>query len=140
MFLLEQAYNLIPQTIYGSDDLFIYASPAIVRSYMIALGGFGSAGLGAAGYMSQGTVGEKPLNYSGIPMFMANGMPDGEFVIAQKRNLWFGTGLLSDQNIVKVLDMADIDGSQNVRFVMRYTAGVQYGYGSEIVYSWNATP
>jgi hypothetical protein len=29
--------------------------------------------------------------------------------------------------------MADIDGSQNVRVVMRFTAGVQYGVGSEIV-------
>ena len=29
--------------------------------------------------------------------------------------------------------MADIDGSQNVRVVMRFTAGVQYGIGTEIV-------
>ena len=137
---LEEAYALIPQEIYGTDDLMIYASPIVCRSYNIALGGFGAQGLGAAGYMSQGTVGEKPLNFAGIPMAMVNGMPANEFVIAQKRNLWFGTGLLSDQNEVKVLDMADIDGSRNVRFVMRYTGGVQYGYGSEIVYSWNATP
>ena len=29
--------------------------------------------------------------------------------------------------------MADLDGSQNVRVVMRYTAGIQYGIGSDIV-------
>ena len=52
---------------------------------------------------------------------------------AQKSNLYFGTGLLSDHNEVKVIDMADIDGSQNVRIVMRYTASVQYGLGAEIV-------
>jgi hypothetical protein len=40
---------------------------------------------------------------------------------------------MSDQNQVKVIDMADIDGSQNVRIVMRLTAGVQYGIGSDIV-------
>jgi hypothetical protein len=34
---------------------------------------------------------------------------------------------------VKVIDMADLDGSQNVRIVMRFTAGVQYGIGSDIV-------
>jgi len=34
---------------------------------------------------------------------------------------------------VKVLDMADLDGSDNVRFVMRYTAGVQFAIGSDIV-------
>jgi len=30
--------------------------------------------------------------------------------------------------------MADLDGSQNVRIIMRYTAGVQFGFGPDIVY------
>jgi hypothetical protein len=47
--------------------------------------------------------------------------------------LYFGTGLLSDHNEVKVIDMADLDGSQNVRVIMRFTAGVQYGIGGDIV-------
>ena len=64
---------------------------------------------------------------------VANGMSDNTMVAAEKSNLYFGTGLLSDQNEVKVIDMADIDGSQNVRVVMRFTAGVQYGIGSDIV-------
>ena len=54
-------------------------------------------------------------------------------VAAEKSNLFFGTGLLNDMNEVKVIDMADIDGSQNVRVVMRFTAGIQYGIGSDIV-------
>ena len=29
--------------------------------------------------------------------------------------------------------MADIDGSKNVRFIMRYTAGVQYSNVEDIV-------
>jgi hypothetical protein len=29
--------------------------------------------------------------------------------------------------------MADIDGSQNVRLIMRYTAGCQYGFAGDIV-------
>jgi hypothetical protein len=40
---------------------------------------------------------------------------------------------LNDANEVKVLDMADLDCSQNVRVIMRFTASVQYGIGSEIV-------
>ena len=55
-------------------------------------------------------------------------------VAAQKSNLFFGTALLSDRNEVKVLDMADLDGSQNVRIIMRYTAGVAFGFGPDIVY------
>jgi hypothetical protein len=41
---------------------------------------------------------------------------------------------MNDMNEVKVIDMADIDGSQNVRVVMRYTAGLQFAFGPEIVY------
>jgi len=41
---------------------------------------------------------------------------------------------LADHNEVKLLDMADLDGSKNVRVVMRYTAGVQIGIGADIVY------
>jgi hypothetical protein len=41
--------------------------------------------------------------------------------------------LVSDHNEVKVLDMADLDGSKNVRFIMRYTAGVQYAVVEDIV-------
>ena len=54
-------------------------------------------------------------------------------VAARKSNLYFGTGLLNDTNVVKVIDMADTLGSQNVRVVMRFTAGVQFGIGSDIV-------
>jgi hypothetical protein len=36
-------------------------------------------------------------------------------------------------NEVKLIDLADIDGSQNVRVVMRFSAAVNYAIGSEIV-------
>ena len=41
---------------------------------------------------------------------------------------------MDNQNEVKVIDMADIDGSQNVRIVMRFTAGIQHAVGSDIVW------
>jgi len=62
-------------------------------------------------------------------------------IAAQKSNLFFGTVLLSDKNEVKVLDMADLDGSQNVRVIMRYTAGVQFGIiGDIVLYSPKLVP
>jgi hypothetical protein len=79
-------------------------------------------------------IGEKPYNFQGIEMVLCPGMSDNKIVAAQKSNLFFGTGLLSDYNQVKVLDMADIDGSQNYRIIMRFTSGVQFGVGSDIVY------
>jgi len=73
------------------------------------------------------------LSFDGVRIFVANGLADNTAMAAEKSNLYFGTGLLSDHNEVKVIDMADIDGSQNVRIVMRFTAGVQYGIGADIV-------
>jgi hypothetical protein len=59
-------------------------------------------------------------------------------IATTKENLVFGTGLMNDAQEVKLLDMADVDGSQNVRIVMRMTAGVQYGVVEDIV-TYNVT-
>ena len=133
---LGKIVDAIPSTIYGKEDLYIYVSQNIARAYVRALGGFGANGLGAAGTNNMGTQwwNNGSLSFDGVKLFVANGLPDNDAMAAQKSNLYFGTGLLSDHNEVKVIDMADLDGSQNVRIVMRYTAGVQYGLGSEIVY------
>jgi hypothetical protein len=39
---------------------------------------------------------------------------------------------MSDYNQVKVLDMEDLDGSQNFRVIMRYTADTVFGIGNDI--------
>jgi hypothetical protein len=65
-------------------------------------------------------------------MAFCPGLGSSAMVAAQKSNLFFGTGLLSDHNEVRVLDMANLDGSQNYRIIMRYTAGTQYGIGEDI--------
>ena len=74
------------------------------------------------------------MNFNGVEIVMCPGMSDDKIAAAQKSNLFFGTGLLSDYNQVKVIDLADIDGSQNYRIIMRYTAGTQFGVGQDIVY------
>ena len=60
-------------------------------------------------------------------------MSDDTSILTVKDNLFFGTSLLSDMQEVKVLDMSDLDGSQNVRVVMRMTAGVQYAFAGDVV-------
>ena len=142
---LGKIVDAIPSALYGKEDLFIYVSQNIARAYVRALGGFGilqnAAGtenvsdIGANGVSGQGTMWWQngALSFDGVKLFVANGLGDNKAVAAQKSNLFFGTGLLSDHNEVKVIDMADLDGSQNVRVVMRFTSGVQYGIGSEIV-------
>jgi hypothetical protein len=126
--------DAIGSSLYTSEDMFIYVSQNVARAYVRALGGFAS-NLGAAGTDDKGTqwYNGGGLSFDGIKIAVANGLADNTMVAAEKSNLFFGTGLLADHNEVKVIDMADIDGSQNVRVVMRFTAGVQYGIGSDIV-------
>ncbi len=52
------------------------------------------------------------LSFDGVKLFVANGLGDNKAVAAEKSNLFFGTGLLSDHNEVKLIDMADLDGLQ----------------------------
>ena len=137
---LGSIVDAIPSSLYGQEDMYVYVSQNIARAYVRALGGFGASGLGAAGTNSQGTQwwNNGSLSFDGVKLFVANGLADDTAVAAEKSNLYFGTGLLSDHNEVKVIDMGDLDGSQNVRVIMRFTSGVQYGIGGDIVYRVNA--
>ena len=132
---LGKVVDLIPASLYGKEDLYIYVSQSVARAYIRALGGFGASGLGANGTNAMGTqwFNNGSLSFDGVKLFVANGMPANYMMAAQKSNLFFGTGLLNDMNDVRVIDEADITGSQNVRIIMRMTAAVQYGIGSEIV-------
>ena len=132
---MGKVIDLIPASLYNKEDLYLYVSQSVARDYVRALGGFGASGLGANGTNAMGTQwwNNGSLSFDGVKIFVANGMANDYMMAAQKSNLYFGTGLLADSQEVKLIDLADLDGSQNVRVVMRFTAGVQYGIGSEIV-------
>ena len=132
---LGKIVDAIPASLYGKEDLYLYVSQNIARAYVRQLGGYGSSGLGANGTNNMGTQwwNNGSLSFDGVKIFVANGLANNTAIAAQKSNLFFGTGLLSDSQEVKVIDMADIDGSQNVRVVMRFTAAVQYGIVEDIV-------
>jgi len=127
---IASVYNTIPNTVYGKDDLLIYVSTNVAKAYQSALGGNANQ----SGFNTQMNVGEKPFNFQGIEIVLVPGLADNKIVAAQKSNLHFATGLLSDYNEVKVIDLSDIDGSQNYRIVMRYTADTTFGIGQDIVY------
>ena len=127
---INSVYQTIPNTVFGKEDLLIYVSSNVARAYQTALGGNANQ----SGFQTQMNVGEKPFNFQGIEIVLCPGMASNSIVAAQKSNLHFGTGLLSDYNEVRVLDMANIDGSQNYRIIMRYTGGTVFGIGQDIVY------
>jgi len=131
---LGKLVDAIPARLYGQPDLKLYVSQNIYKAYVRALGGFGASGVGSAGYDNKGTnqaLGE--LMFDGVPVFMANGLAANTAWATPTSNLHFATGLLNDMNEVKVLDMSDLDGSQNCRVIMRFSADAKYGIAEDCV-------
>jgi len=114
----------------SQEKPIIYLSQNAWEAYMIA-----NAGAGNGWYTYGGP--EMPKQYLGYQMHVCPGLPANHMLIAQKSNLWFGTNVLSDWNEVKVLDMTDLDASDNVRFRARFFAGAQIGFPAEIA-TWGA--
>jgi hypothetical protein len=127
---LGKIVDAIPSAVYSKEDLHIYVSQNIYRAYVRYLGGQAATN----GYDNKANNQVlTDLFFDGIKIFPTAGLADNTAIAAEKSNLFFGTGLLSDMNEVRVIDMADTDGSQNVRVVMRFTAGVQYAQVGDIV-------
>ena len=132
---LGKVVDAIPAALYGKEDLTIYVPQNVAKAYVRALGGFGTSGLGANGVDNKGTMwyGQGDLFFDGIRVAMVNGLPSNKMVAAQTSNLFFGTGLGNERNECRILDMSDLDGSDNIRVILRFFAGVQYGIGSDVV-------
>jgi hypothetical protein len=126
--------DAIPARLYGVEDLKIYVSQNIYKAYIRSLGGFGASGVGAAGVNAQGTnqvLGD--VFFDGIPVFMANGLAANTAIATPTSNLHFATGLLNEMNEARVIDMRPVDGSQNFRVVLRFTADAKYGFAEDVV-------
>ena len=129
---IGKVVDAIPAGVYGSEDLYIYCAQNVFKAYVRALGGFAATNSGVDAKSHTFYSGGE-LSFDGVRLYPTSGMGANEMVAARASNLFFGTGLLSDYNEVRVLDMAELDGSQQVRIIMRYTAGVQIGVGADCV-------
>lgn len=122
---IESVLDAVPIALRRKTDLVFAVSPDVALAYTQALVAAGiSNGLGGA---------DMVLQYGTYKMEVINGLPPATMVVYQKKNLYFGTGLLSDHNEVRIKDMDETDLSGTVRYKMVYTAGVQYVRGNEIV-------
>jgi len=133
---LGKIVDAIPAALYGREDLRIYVPQGVARAYVRALGGFGASGLGANGVDNKGTQWYSMMNdlyFDGVKLFVANGLAANTAIATTIDNLYFGAGLMSDLNEIKVIDTSEILGDQNVRFVMRAGMAVNYVNAEEIV-------
>jgi hypothetical protein len=122
---MQKASNAVPVALRRKADLVFAISADVAQAYNNALITAGiNNGLGGQG---------QELYLGMYKLEIINGLPANTMVIYQKKNLYFGTGLLSDHNEVRIKDMDETDLSGTVRYKMVYTAGVQYVRGSEVV-------
>ena len=117
----------IPANVYAkaSEDLYIYMNPKTYRFYISAIS--------TLGYVNAYNMQSDYTPYfEGIKIAVVGGISDNVMVAAEKGNQFFGTDLLSDATQISMLDMAKLDGSDNLRVVCKYYSGGQTGVASDI--------
>jgi len=123
---LQALVAAIPANVYGRDDLRIYMNMKTYRFYISAIS--------TLGYVNAYNMnGDYIPMFEGITIQPCPGMPDDKLVAAETSNLFFGTDLISDNTNIKMLDMSDLDGSDNMRVVAKFSGGVQVGVGADTV-------
>ena len=123
---IQDLVAAIPAQVYTKEDLYIYMNTKTYRFYISAIS--------ALSAFPFNHMGQYTPEFEGVKIAVCQGMPDNEMVAAQKSNLFFGTDLISDHSEIRMLDMSDLDGSDNIRVVAKFTAGVQHGIGADIVH------
>jgi hypothetical protein len=112
--------------ILRKEDTHIYMNAQVYSFYISAVS--------TLGYVNAYNMnGDYEPVFEGYKIAVCPGMADNQLVMAEKSNMFFGTDLLSDATRISILDMANLDGSDNMRLVARYSAGVQTGVGADIV-------
>ena len=110
----------------GKEDVYIYMSKKTHSLYISAI-----SALTGVPWMHMNENYESV--FEGHKLAVCPGMADNQMVVAERSNLFFGTDLLSDQTRISIMDMAALDGSDNMRVVARYSGGVQTGINTDIV-------
>ena len=121
---MEKVYNAIPEEIIESQDLVIVVSPKVARLYKQAQT---EQGLNT-------TVGDKPLDYLGVPVISIGALSGDVMFSYRVKNLGFLTGLESDLNQVSVLDMDATDLSGTIRTKTVLEMGTGFTFSKEIVW------
>ena len=121
---IEKVLDDVTSQVLAKPDFALYVSPKTAFFYQ--------QHLGSEGFSNDYQANAKPSNIYGYPIYACPGMQDNQIVATYESNLVFGSNIQTNLTEVRTIDMSPIDGSDNVRFVMRYSAGVQVGVGGDV--------
>lgn len=125
--LLNKAYALVPAGVLkkAKTDLVIFMSHKGLSLYEMNLATQG---------INTSIMGVTPTLY-GIEIKAVGGLSDDDtIVIGARDNFYIGTDLESDINSIKLLDMRQVTGDEQVRFIMKAKLDVAVAYPAEVVY------
>lgn len=122
---IEKVLTATPSAVYSADGFAIRIGTNIMKEYISAQA--------ALGYLDRFHVGQTEMNFQGIPLIHCSGMSDNVMIATKSDNLFYGIADYDDSGEVRVLDMSQLDASDNVRIKVRWADGVQYGNVSDIV-------
>lgn len=122
---IQAAYDAVPASVYGKDDLRIYLGTNATRFYIQAMS--------ALGYLNAYYAGDVPLLFEGVEVAHCPGLAADTMVVGRVSNLYWGTDLVSDATTFKVLDMRDTTGANEIRIAANFSSGVQHAVGGDIV-------
>lgn len=77
---------------------------------------------------------QDPYQFEGYEITVLNGLPANSILTYVKDQVVFLTGLESDFNELRILDMTEHDLSDNIRIKAQYLAGASYVDGENITY------
>ena len=124
--------NTAPAAVKGAAEKpAIYMGQAAWEAYMQA-----QIAAGNGWYLTGGP--EVSRRFVGMyEIYVCPGMTANNIIFAQPSNLMLGTWQENQMNEVFILDMQNLDGSQNVRYGARFYLGAQIAVGEDITY-WGA--
>jgi hypothetical protein len=123
---LTRVYDTIPEQLIGAEDMRIFVSSSIYRSYRQALA---DSSLEVNFMQNYGE-----LHFLDVKIVKANGLSTKKMVAARTSNLLLLTDLVSDFEAISILPQSNVTGEPTVRLVGEFKIGFNYIYGSEVVY------
>ena len=124
--------NTAPAAVKGAAEKpAIYMGQAAWEAYMQA-----QIAAGNGWYLTGGP--EVSRRFVGMyEIYVCPGMTANNIIFSQPSNLMLGTWQENQMNEVFILDMQNLDGSQNVRYGARFYIGAQIAVAEDITY-WGA--
>lgn len=121
---LQAMYDAIPDEICDAPDMKLMVAKNVAKAYKQA-----TAAASAEMYF----VGERPLDFLGLPIVPIRGMAASHMFAAQVSNLVMATDLLTDFNTTEVIDMSKTTGADTARIKMRMKFAPCFVWGAQVV-------